>query len=164
MNVSIKNLTVVLKTISILFIHLQSRFTWYFNKKRKNKKQKQSCFKQTILKVQTLCKRQSDVSIVCVEQFLPVAGFQTCWTSACRSYFYRGRKGLMKTSSPNSLNKLYKVCPLKLSKLWSYHVFLRGSKNKLDYLGFLSSHTVIRKWYCHNVWMTYFLVNLSSFS
>lgn len=48
MNVSIKNLTVVLKTISILFIHLQSRFTRYFNKKRK-KKQKQSCFKQTIL-------------------------------------------------------------------------------------------------------------------
>lgn len=49
MNVSVKNLTVVLKTISILFIHLQSRFTRYFNKKRKNKKQKQSCFKQTIL-------------------------------------------------------------------------------------------------------------------
>lgn len=43
MNVSIENLAVAFNTILVLFGHLQSRFTSYFNKK------KLSCFKQTIL-------------------------------------------------------------------------------------------------------------------
>lgn len=82
MNVSIENLAVAFKTILVLFRHLQSRFTSYFNNKNwvvLNRR----------YEVQTLCKRKSDVGIVCIEQFLPVARFHTRWTSACTSCFHR---------------------------------------------------------------------------
>lgn len=116
-----------------------------------------------------MCKRKSDVGIVCIEQFLPVARFHTRWTSACTSCFHRWWDWWKLScripwihcikfalwSCRTFKVTMYSLVALKTnSTIWDFSLLTRLSENGIatmcEWHTFWWIFQVFRKWKCQN--------------